>query len=192
MTTHAIITRCGIARYDQHFTSITFCNCLLIQYSFFWPLPPTPLHPLRTHGGPNRYGALPNETAFPMRVFDSWVLNQGYYMQAGLGSGPGSRPIKDPAAGLQPGDLFQSIQGYGIYHDKWEPIPNNTWVEVAHSVLPTELTGAWVRPAGRLMPHACTHKQAREYQSILILFSHLPPPRSVRSIATRCNPPLCF
>ena len=32
----------------------------------------------------DRYGALPNETAFPLRIYDSWILNQGYFMQAGL------------------------------------------------------------------------------------------------------------
>ena len=81
-----------------------------------------------------------------------------------------------PPSKLNNGDLFVSTTiGYvalGIYHDKWTPLPNNTWwrflwiythtlttledddrpltthssplrIEVTHAVIPTELAGAW-------------------------------------------------
>ena len=62
--------------------------------------------------------------------------------QAGLAN---TRPVKNATIALQVGDLFASvISGYGIYHEQWQPVPNDTWVEVMHSVYPTELVGAWV------------------------------------------------
>ena len=86
------------------------------------------------------YGGLP--TAYPICVYDLWSLDAGAYAGAGLA---GSRPIVDSKA-VKEGDLFVAAGGggLGIYHGAWDPVPNGTWVEVSHSVLPTELTGAWV------------------------------------------------
>jgi hypothetical protein len=87
-----------------------------------------------------QYGELP--TFYPVCVFDLHMLNVTNYNKAGLS---GSRPVVNSTGALQVGDLFISpILGYGIYHEEWRPVPNNTWVEVTHSVFPTELVGAWV------------------------------------------------
>jgi len=87
-----------------------------------------------------QYGGLPD--AYPVCTFDLAFLGVAAYNGAGLA---GTRPIVPTSAALQAGDLFQTlVAGYGIYHPSWKPVPNNTWVEVAHSVYPTELEGAWV------------------------------------------------
>jgi hypothetical protein len=46
---------------------------------------------------------------------------------------------------LQEGDLYFGGPSNGtmIYHSTWKPVPNDTWVEVAHSAVPTELVGSW-------------------------------------------------
>ena len=85
------------------------------------------------------YGELP--TQYPVCVYDFWRLDAQAYVEAGLN---GTRPFVDPG-NVSEGDLFAYGElEFGIYHNKWEPIPNNTWVEVTHSVLPTETMGAWV------------------------------------------------
>ena len=60
----------------------------------------------------------------------------------------GTRPVIDVSK-VAEGDLYSrySMTGeleYAIYHGQWKPVPNNTWVEVTHTILPTELKGAWV------------------------------------------------
>ena len=89
------------------------------------------------------YGELPS--AYPVCVFDFWNLNAEAYAAAGL---LGSRPIIPyPAKPTNDGDLYEAETAppsLGIYHSKWAPVPNNTWVEVAHEVLPTEQNGSWV------------------------------------------------
>ena len=89
------------------------------------------------------YGELPTE--FPICVFDMWNLDVRAYEAAGLGD---SRPIIPyPFKPVRDGDLFEaetSPPTFGIYHSTWAPVSNNTWVEVAHEVLPTELNGSWV------------------------------------------------
>ena len=84
------------------------------------------------------YGELP--VVYPICVYDLWNLNKGAYLAAGLG---GTRPLVN-TSDVHEGDLYLNGMGwYAIYHEKWRPIPNNTWVEVTHTVYPTELQGAW-------------------------------------------------
>jgi hypothetical protein len=89
------------------------------------------------------YGGLP--TGYPVCVFDFWNLDVRAYEAAGLGN---SRPIIPyPLKPKRDGDLYEAETAppsLGIYHSKWAPVPNNTWVEVAHEVLPTEINGSWV------------------------------------------------
>jgi hypothetical protein len=88
------------------------------------------------------YGALPE--TYPVCVFDMEVLNRTAYVAAGLN---GTRKIVTNTSTLQDGDLFVSmgVPGtYQIYHSAWKPIPNDTWVEVTHTVYPTEVQGMWV------------------------------------------------
>jgi len=84
------------------------------------------------------YGELPQ--AYPVCVFDLWFLNPGAYIAAGLN---GTRPLVD-ASKVVEGDLYIALSLFGIYHSTWAPLPSNTWFEVTHSVLPTEMVGAWV------------------------------------------------
>lgn len=87
------------------------------------------------------YGDLPNN--YPICLFDFWKINVASYFAAGLN---GSRPILNPYAGdvLKSGDLFfGGVSGLNIYHENWTAVPNNTWVEVAHAVVPTEISGSW-------------------------------------------------
>ena len=87
------------------------------------------------------YGSLP--TSFPVCVYDLWSINPTAYAAAGL---TGSRELKKgpQLKELKEGDFYVGAEGYSIYHGQWKPVPNNTWVEVAHAVFPTEITGAWV------------------------------------------------
>ena len=61
-----------------------------------------------------------------------------------------NKPIVTNPEAVQEGDLFgqagSGIGGVGlqIYHGEWTPAPNNTWVEIQHTVLPTELQSDWV------------------------------------------------
>eukprot|EP01048_Picozoa_sp_COSAG05_P009091 COSAG05_NODE_724_length_7726_cov_2.123771_4_plen_337_part_00 len=87
------------------------------------------------------YGSLP--TSFPVCVYDLWLINPKAYDAAGL---TGSRKLKKGGElkELAEGDFYVGAEGYAIYHGQWKPVPNDTWVEVAHAVFPTEITGAWV------------------------------------------------
>lgn len=87
------------------------------------------------------YGSLP--TSYPVCVYDLWSIDPRAYDAAGLA---GSRKIKKGSElkQLEEGDMYVGAEGYSIYHSQWKPVPNNTWVEVAHAILPTEITGAWV------------------------------------------------
>ena len=108
------------------------------------------------------YGDLP--TQYPVCTYDFWQLDQTAYTAAGLDKAPGHKvPVTSPED-LKEGDLIgpaawsaQShfansrsrkpfpnvIPQLGIYHATWKPVPNNTWVEVAHAAVPTELMGSW-------------------------------------------------
>lgn len=84
------------------------------------------------------YGGLPSE--YPVCVYDLNVLNATAYVMAGL---DGTRPVITNTSALSEGDLFAGIFSYQIFHNDWAPAPNNSWVEVAHQVIPTELEGMW-------------------------------------------------
>jgi hypothetical protein len=90
------------------------------------------------------YGELPMQDQYPVCIFDLLSINATAYNQSGL---LGTRTIVSDQNAVKPGDLFVTrtvSAGLGIYHDMWKPVPNDTWVEVQHSVFPTELSGAWV------------------------------------------------
>merc|ERR1719310_2004445 len=86
------------------------------------------------------YGELPNK--YPVCVYDLWYLDEEAYAKANI---TGHKLV--PANEVQDGDLFEvhflAGGGYGIYHDSWSPIPDNTWVEVTHTAVPSELSGSW-------------------------------------------------
>lgn len=88
------------------------------------------------------YGELPSQ--YPVCTYDFWYINVEAWIASGLN---GTREVVDSKA-VKEGDLFGSVSttggGLAIYHGKWEPVPNNTWVEVTHAVFPTELEGSWV------------------------------------------------
>lgn len=85
------------------------------------------------------YGALPD--SYPVCVYDFWTLNATAYAAAGLSP---TRKVL-PSHQVREGDLYSQQPGaLGIYHGEWRAAPNHTWVEVAHSVVPTERMGAWV------------------------------------------------
>lgn len=91
------------------------------------------------------YGELPNH--FPVCIYDLWYIDAAAYRKANI---TGHTILQDPAAAKE-GDLFRGKGGSGadassfhIYHGAWEPLPNNTWVEVTHTAFPTELHGFWV------------------------------------------------
>ena len=87
------------------------------------------------------YGELPS--VYPVCVYDLWVLDRAAYQAAGLNN---TRVIQNPHNVIE-GDLFVQntlgFDGLGIHHSQWTAAPNNSWVEVAHGVIPTEVTGAW-------------------------------------------------
>ena len=103
------------------------------------------------------YGALPE--AYPVCVFDQTVLNRTVYDAVGL-NGTG-RPVVTNTSALEDGDLFVSplAESYQIFHSAYSPVPNHTWVEIQHSVFPTELEGMWVWRA-RVEQHG-THTDVR-------------------------------
>lgn len=86
------------------------------------------------------YGELPQE--FPVCIYDLWLIDSAAYQKANITG----RVIVDDASTVKEGDLFRGTdaRSYHIYHGTWEPLPNNTWVEVTHTVFPTELEGFWV------------------------------------------------
>jgi len=89
------------------------------------------------------YGELPQR--YPVCIYDLEALNREAYEWAGLNSTTTGKHVVTNLKELKEGDLFMGgILGYQIYHERWKPIPNNTWVEITHSVFPTELKGMWV------------------------------------------------
>lgn len=85
------------------------------------------------------FGEVPS--TFPVCTFDFWVLNETAYEKAGLSN---TRTIISNPKTVKEGDLFRQNENLQIYHGKWEPAPNHSWVEVQHMVFPTEVDGMWV------------------------------------------------
>jgi len=91
------------------------------------------------------YGELP--TAYPVCVYDLEHINGSAFAAANL---TGVRPVVADPTTVKPGDLYRqpilpgAYDDLAIYHPRWTPIPNHTWVEVMHTVFRTELTGMWV------------------------------------------------
>lgn len=83
------------------------------------------------------YGELPSE--YPVCINDLWCLNPAAYEAAGI---TGHEPVS--ATDVQEGDLFVGGLGLQIYHEVYEPLLANTWTEIDHMVLPSELKGFWV------------------------------------------------
>eukprot|EP01043_Picozoa_sp_COSAG02_P048456 COSAG02_NODE_4761_length_5016_cov_3.037014_2_plen_204_part_00 len=80
-------------------------------------------------------------------------LHKDKFYAAGLDKIMINKPVKWPpyTGGLQVGDLFTCwnalpVQRLQIYHNEWRPAPSNTWIEVEHLVIPTELQGSWIYP----------------------------------------------
>ena len=87
------------------------------------------------------FGEIPDTTEYPICTFDFEVLNKTVYDTVGLN---GTRSLMTNWSTLSDGDLFMSYLGsYQIFHSTWTPLPNNTWVEVTHTVYPTEMEGMW-------------------------------------------------
>jgi len=85
------------------------------------------------------YGGLP--TKYPLCVYDLWYLDPLAYEVAGLNNS--GRPVHD-RLNVKEGDLFQGLLGnLGIYHEVWRPLPDYTWVELEHTVYPTEVDSFW-------------------------------------------------
>eukprot|EP00449_Zooxanthella_nutricula_P040597 CAMPEP_0198604062 /NCGR_PEP_ID=MMETSP1462-20131121/152716_1 /TAXON_ID=1333877 /ORGANISM="Brandtodinium nutriculum, Strain RCC3387" /LENGTH=364 /DNA_ID=CAMNT_0044335843 /DNA_START=70 /DNA_END=1161 /DNA_ORIENTATION=- len=88
-----------------------------------------------------------SSSSYPICVFGAFsVLLRANYDAAGLNdTSLNPRHMLRPVdANLRDGDLFESRFGYQIYHAKWAPLPDNSWVEVIHTVVPTEVDGMWV------------------------------------------------
>jgi hypothetical protein len=84
------------------------------------------------------YGEIPSK--YPICIHDLWTIDPGAYHKANI---TGHKVV--PTQDVQEGDLFQGTSlGYGIYHETWKPLPDNTWTEIAHVALPTELLSYWV------------------------------------------------
>jgi hypothetical protein len=84
------------------------------------------------------YGQLP--TKYPVCVYDNQFINKDLYNSVGLNET--RLPVRN-ISNLEEGDLFNVNGEYGIFHEKWVPLPDNAWVEVSHAVIPTEVSGAW-------------------------------------------------
>mmetsp|Transcript_114159 Transcript_114159/g.179721 ORF Transcript_114159/g.179721 Transcript_114159/m.179721 type:complete len:351 (-) Transcript_114159:126-1178(-) len=84
------------------------------------------------------YGGLPNK--FPVCIYDFWGLDKDAYVKANI---TGHKLVS--VTEVQEGDLFElSSSSLFIYHGTYKPLPDNTWVEIAHTAFPTELSGFWV------------------------------------------------
>merc|ERR1712070_1297972 len=88
------------------------------------------------------YGELPR--AYPVCINDLWFLNKAAYEAAGI---TGHALVAE--TDVQEGDLFRSQDYMGnvrlmIYHEVYTPLPSNTWTEIEHTAIPTELKGFWV------------------------------------------------
>ena len=76
-------------------------------------------------------------------------LDKEEFHSAGLDKTVNKPLVTNPQA-VKPGDLFTDgggqVYGPGIllYHDDWTPAPNNGWIEILHTAVPTELVGDWV------------------------------------------------
>lgn len=84
---------------------------------------------------------------FPICMYDFNTLYKKAYEESGISDTPYAKPVVDIRAMLSvsEGDLFDlealALPGYMIYHQEWKPTPNNTWVEISHMVVPTEIDG---------------------------------------------------
>jgi hypothetical protein len=95
------------------------------------------------------YHELPTE--YPFCTFDLWWLHQNATSYASLGLKPdpskashGNRPPGTWHKGdYNDGDLFSTDFGLNIYHSDAAPVQNNTWMEVAHMLFPTETEAMW-------------------------------------------------
>ena len=86
------------------------------------------------------YGELPTE--FPACVYDLDNLLAGAFNASGLAERYMDRLV--PSESVKEGDLFIDLFGnFHIYHGQWAPAPNNSWIEVARVVVPTEYSCAW-------------------------------------------------
>ncbi len=71
-------------------------------------------------------------------------LDKEKFYSLGLDKTVNKTLIANPQA-VQPGDLFSSTQGrlggmgLQIYHDEWLAAPDNSFVEILHTAVPTEL-----------------------------------------------------
>jgi hypothetical protein len=80
------------------------------------------------------YGALP--TSYPVCVFDLWYLHERPFSAAGLAQ---RYAVKTDLSALQVGDLFDTGSALQIFHDSWTAAPNGSWIEVGHTVVPSEV-----------------------------------------------------
>jgi len=86
------------------------------------------------------YGELP--TAFPACVYNLDNLLASSFKSSGLYERYHDRLV--PEQSVSEGDLFLDLFGnFHIYHGQWTPAPNNSWIEVARVVVPTETGCAW-------------------------------------------------
>eukprot|EP01047_Picozoa_sp_COSAG01_P019744 COSAG01_NODE_1108_length_11662_cov_189.275534_2_plen_174_part_00 len=80
---------------------------------------------------------------------DTRYLDKAQYYASGLDKTVNKPVVTNPAV-VQPGDLLTPQSGrlggsgLQIYHDIWTPAPNNSWIEILHTTVPTELQGDWV------------------------------------------------
>ena len=88
------------------------------------------------------YGELPS--VYPVCTFDLHAIDAMAVASFQLNK-TGQLPTpKLPSDELKDGDLFQGGQmGYQIFHTTWKPVPANGWVEVTHTILPSELMSYW-------------------------------------------------
>jgi hypothetical protein len=82
------------------------------------------------------YGELP--TKYPVCIYDFHVLDREAFIKAKI-----TRKVVN-ATEVKNGDLYDNGGSYMIYHDTWEPLQDNCWVEIQHMALPTELQSYWV------------------------------------------------
>ena len=88
------------------------------------------------------YGELPS--VYPVCTFDLHAIDAMAVASFQLNK-TGQLPTpKLPSDELKDGDLLQGGQmGYQIFHTTWKPVPANGWVEVTHTILPSELMSYW-------------------------------------------------
>lgn len=84
------------------------------------------------------YGELPAK--YPVCIYDLWGIDKEAYEMANITGHAVVPPDK-----VKEGDLFEGgSMGYMIYHGQYKALPDNTWVEVTHTAVPSELSGFWV------------------------------------------------